>query len=89
MNCLSKSKKGMGQRRSVWKKNSVWIGLGLFGIALWSITIPSLIGLSIGIWLDTVLQKDQVSWVTVFLATGIILGCLNAWYWLNQEHQKK
>lgn len=63
---------------------SIWYGLGMFGIIGWSIAIPTLIGIAIGIWLDVTLN-DPYSWTLMMLFVGVIVGCLNAWYWIQRE----
>jgi ATP synthase protein I len=65
-------------------KQNIWLGLGMFGIVGWSVTIPTLMGIALGIWIDTRIQS-RYSWTLMLLFVGIILGCLNAWYWLQKE----
>ena len=31
----------------------VWFGLGMFGLVGWSIAVPTLAGIALGVWLDT------------------------------------
>lgn len=31
---------------------SAWFGLGMFGLVGWSITIPALLGVALGVWID-------------------------------------
>jgi ATP synthase protein I len=63
---------------------SIWYNLGLIGFVGWSITLPTLIGIAVGIWID---QKfpSPYSWTLMMLFIGVILGCINAWYWVQQE----
>jgi ATP synthase protein I len=63
-----------------------WYGLGLFGLVGWSVAIPTLIGIALGAWLDRLLH-DRISWTLTFLFAGLIVGCLNAWYWVQQERK--
>jgi ATP synthase protein I len=74
-------------------KDSVWFGLGMFGLIGWSVAIPTLLGIALGIWLDTSWPQGQLSWTLTFLVLGVCLGCLNAWYWVARErnaiHGKK
>jgi ATP synthase protein I len=65
----------------------VWYGLGLFGLVGWSVAIPTLLGITLGIWLDKLLQ-DRISWTLTFLFIGLTVGCLNAWYWVQQERKR-
>ncbi|MBW1916841.1 MAG: AtpZ/AtpI family protein [Deltaproteobacteria bacterium] len=62
----------------------LWFGLGMFGLVGWSVAIPTLIGIALGIWLDMKLPA-RFSWTLTLLFVGVILGCLNAWYWIKRE----
>jgi ATP synthase protein I len=48
--------------------------------------IPTVIGIAVGIWADKK-WPGQISWTLTFLFAGIILGCLNAWYWVEKERK--
>lgn len=63
---------------------SAWFGLGMFGLVGWSIAVPTVIGISIGIWLDA-RWPGPASWTLTLLMMGVALGCVNAWYWIKQE----
>jgi ATP synthase protein I len=62
----------------------VWFGLGLFGMVGWTIAITTLIGVAIGIWMDRT-WPSTYSWTLTMLFIGLIIGCMNAWYWVNKE----
>lgn len=68
------------------QNKSVWFGLGMFGMIGWSVAVPTLLGLALGIWLD---QHWSVSfsWTLTLLFIGIALGCLNAWFWVTRERE--
>jgi ATP synthase protein I len=68
-------------------KDNVWFGLGMFGLVGWSVAIPTLLGIALGIWIDRT-WPSQYSWTLMLLLLGLVLGCLNAWHWISQEHQK-
>ena len=69
------------------KGQAIWFGLGLFGVIGWSVMLPTLIGIAIGIWADRK-WPSQISWTLIFLFMGIVLGCLNAWYWVEKERKE-
>ncbi|MGD8783353.1 MAG: AtpZ/AtpI family protein [Thioalkalispiraceae bacterium] len=75
------------QRAREQNKRSAWFGLGMFGLVGWSVAIPTIIGIAIGIWIDR-RWPGQVSWTLTFLIIGVTLGCLNAWYWIKQESER-
>ena len=66
------------------RERGVWFGLGMFGLVGWSVAVPTLVGVALGIWLDRQLD-DRISWTLTLLFLGIVLGCLNAWYWVERE----
>ncbi len=70
------------------EQHSIWFGLGMFGIVGWSVSIPTLLFLALGIWLDSI-TRNSISWTLTFLVVGIFIGCLNAWYWVKQESENK
>jgi ATP synthase protein I len=63
---------------------NVWFGLGMFGLIGWSIAIPTLIGILVGVWIDKT-HASSYSWTLMLLFAGVVIGCLNAWYWVNRE----
>ncbi len=68
------------------KYGSVWFGLGMFGLVGWSVAIPTLIGIVLGVWID-LKWPSRYSWTLMLLVIGIILGCLNAWFWVMRERK--
>ncbi len=40
---------------------NIWFGLGMFGMVGWSVAIPSLLGIGLGVWIDTHIQS-KYSW---------------------------
>ncbi|MGO9815450.1 MAG: AtpZ/AtpI family protein, partial [Isosphaeraceae bacterium] len=68
-------------------KKSIWFGLGMSGLIGWSVTIPTLIGAALGLWVDKH-YPTPYSWTLMLLLTGLIIGCLNAWRWVNSEYNE-
>ena len=66
------------------KNRSIWFGLGMFGLVGWSVTIPALIGIAIGYWIDHQ-YPSRYSWTLKLVLLGTALGCLNAWNWIQKE----
>ena len=65
----------------------VWFGLGMFGLVGWSVAIPALIGIAAGIWIDK-RWPSPYSWTLMLLVIGVMVGCLNAWYWVRRESRR-
>src|SRR5271154_7273385 len=67
-------------------KRSIWFGLGMSGLVGWSVTVPTLIGVALGIWVDKH-YPSPFSWTLMLLLLGLIVGCLNAWHWVASEYK--
>jgi ATP synthase protein I len=65
----------------------VWFGLGMMGIVGWSVVVPTLLGAALGIWLDN-RNPGTHSWTLTLLVIGLVIGCLNAWYWGSKENKE-
>lgn len=63
-------------------------GLGMFGLVGWSVAIPTLLMLALGIWVDRTYQSPY-SWTLMLLVLGIMIGCMNAWYWVSRESKSE
>jgi ATP synthase protein I len=63
---------------------SVWLGLGMIGMVGWSVTVPTLAGAALGLWLDTH-HPGKHSWTLALMVAGLAVGCWNAWRWIAAE----
>ena len=82
---------GRVEKKSLRKRNArresrkgLWYGLGMFGLVGWSVSIPALLLLGLGIWIDSTFEGPY-SWTLMLLVLGIGIGCMNAWYWVSRE----
>ncbi|HRQ40484.1 MAG TPA: AtpZ/AtpI family protein [Chloroflexota bacterium] len=79
------------EQRKLWarrhQKERVWFGLGMFGIVGWSVAIPTLLGLALGLYIDAN-WPSRFSWTLMLLVGGVLLGCWNAWHWVSQEQAR-
>ena len=66
---------------------SIWFGLGMSGLIGWSVTVPTLIGAALGIWVDKH-YPSKFSWTLMLLLIGLIIGCFNAWHWVDSQYQE-
>ena len=77
------------QRKLKSRRNpapGVWFGLGMMGLIGWSVTVPTLLGAALGLWLDAHYGGTR-SWTLALLVAGLAIGCFNAWRWVAQEDQ--
>lgn len=63
-------------------KDTILFGLGMFGMVGWSVAIPTLAGIALGVWIDATFESPY-SWTLTLMFVGVILGCVNAWYWVK------
>lgn len=81
-----RAKEARKMRARQQKDGSVWFGLGMFGLIGWSVAIPTLVGIALGVWID-LKWPSRYSWTLMLLIIGIGVGCLNAWFWVSRERK--
>jgi len=64
--------------------STVWFGLGMMGLVGWSVAIPTLLGAALGLWLDRQYPGGR-PWTLALLVAGLVIGCFNAWHWVDKE----
>jgi ATP synthase protein I len=64
--------------------HGVWFGLGMMGLIGWSVAVPTVLGATLGLWLDN-RHPGKHSWTLALLVTGLVLGCVNAWHWVAKQ----
>jgi ATP synthase protein I len=80
-------KKAARKLRARNSKQGVWFGLGMTGLIGWSVVVPTLAGVALGIWLDKH-RPGSHSWTLMLLIIGLAIGCLNAWHWVSKENEE-
>ncbi|MBN2491527.1 MAG: AtpZ/AtpI family protein [Planctomycetes bacterium] len=86
---LSREVGAKASRKRRARRNSahgVWFGLGMMGLIGWSVVVPTLLGAALGVWLDN-RHPASHSWTLSLLVIGLVIGCVNAWYWLQKEEK--
>jgi len=66
------------------KDRGIWFGFGMFGLVGWAVAVPTLLGIALGVWIDST-YESRYSWTLMCLFVGVVLGCMNAWYWVKKE----
>ena len=79
-------KENLKLKASKEDKRSAWSGLGVVGMIGWTVAVPTLLGIALGIWLDKK-YPQTFSWTLTFMILGLILGCILAWQWVDKEKQ--
>lgn len=65
----------------------VWFGLGMMGLIGWSVVVPTILGAALGLWLDQHYPQSY-SWTLALLVAGLMIGCWNAWHWIEKEDRE-
>ena len=65
----------------------VLFGLGFAGLVGWSVVVPTLLGMALGIWIDFQFSS-RFSWTLALMLAGLSIGCLIAWEWVSQEQER-
>jgi ATP synthase protein I len=77
-------KESRKMRARLRKDRSIWFGLGTFGVIGWSVVVPTLLGLFLGMWIDRN-WPGRHSWTLMLFLSGLAFGCYSAWKWLYFE----
>ncbi len=67
---------------------ALWHGLGAMGTVGWTVGLPTLIGVLLGIWIDALWLTSPVSWTLVLMIGGLLFGVGSAWLWLEGERKE-
>ncbi|WP_289041132.1 AtpZ/AtpI family protein [uncultured Aliiroseovarius sp.] len=59
-------------------------GIGTFGMIGWSIAVPTVAGVFLGLWLDRI-APQAFSWTIALLLGGVVIGAIIAWGWISKE----
>lgn len=61
-------------------------GFGMFGMVGWSVAVPTLLGIALGVWIDS-RSTSGYSWTLMLMIAGLVVGGINAWYWVSKESE--
>jgi ATP synthase protein I len=64
--------------------DNIWSWMGMFGLVGWTVAIPTLLGLALGVFVDNRVESS-VSFAITFLVVGVAIGAATAWYWVREE----
>ncbi len=78
--------KAIRKLRARRSTQGVWFGLGMMGLVGWSVAVPTLVGVALGLWLDKV-HPGKHPWTLALMVVGLAIGCANAWYWVAQQDE--
>jgi ATP synthase protein I len=65
-------------------RRGLHFGLGAFGVVGWSVAIPTILGIALGVYLDA-RSGQRYSWTLMLMFAGMLLGATNAWWWVERK----
>jgi ATP synthase protein I len=71
---VASKQKRLERRNHHWS----WSSIAVLGVIGWSVTVPTLAGVALGIWIDQ-RWPSRFSWSLMLMVTGLVLGCIHAW----------
>lgn len=66
------------------KGQSFWKYVGLIGVVGWSVVVPMVLAVLLGLWIDRKFETGS-RWTIALLLLGLCMGCLNAWRMITKE----
>lgn len=84
---IEKGAERMDRSRTTLSENPL-LGLGMFGMIGWSVTVPTLAGIFLGLWLDRIIPQT-FSWTLALLLAGVCVGAVIAGIWVGREGRPK
>ena len=75
-------------RKRESRNHGLWSSLGMLGVVGWSVAVPMLIGIALGVWIDR-RWPGRFSWTLMLLIAGLALGCASAWMKIKHEQEHR
>jgi ATP synthase protein I len=60
------------------RTNGNWSSIAILGVIGWSVAIPTLAGIAVGLWIDHH-WPSRFSWTLMLMIGGLVFGCVSAW----------
>ena len=81
---LSAVQRRRQQKEQNERDNSFWASVGMMGTVGWSVSLPTVLGLLFGRWLDGRLDSGYV-FMIFFMLVGLAAGSLIAWRLISER----
>jgi ATP synthase protein I len=72
--------------RARQRENGSWTSIAILGVVGWSVAVPTLAGVAIGVWIDH-RWPSRFSWTLMLLIGGLVFGCVSAWLRVKGDQQ--
>ena len=68
------------------RKGNLASSIAILGVVGWSVTVPTVLGVIAGVWIDRH-WPSRISWTLTLLLAGLVIGCWNAWLRIEREQR--
>ena len=68
------------------ERTNVWSWMGTFGLVGWTVAVPALLGIALGVFVDNRVESS-ISFTITFLVAGTAVGLWMVWFWVRRESQ--
>ncbi len=68
------------------RKGTIASSIAILGVVGWSVTVPTVLGVIAGVWIDR-RWPGRISWTLTLLFAGLVVGCWNAWLRIEREQR--
>ncbi len=66
------------------ERTNNWRAIAILGVIGWSVVLPSLCGVAVGIWMDQ-RWPARISWALTMMLAGLVVGCVSAWFRIRED----
>ena len=67
-------------------RNSILSSIAILGVVGWSVTMPTVLGVILGVWIAR-RWPSRFSWALTLLMVGLAVGCTNAWLRIRRDQR--
>ena len=68
------------------QKNNILGSIAILGVVGWSVTLPTVLGVVLGVWMDR-RWPGRFSWALTLMMLGLAIGCTSAWFRIKGDRQ--
>jgi ATP synthase protein I len=68
------------------QKNNILGSIAILGVVGWSVTLPTILGVVLGVWMDR-RWPGRFSWALTLMMLGLAIGCTSAWFRIKGDHR--
>jgi ATP synthase protein I len=68
------------------QKNNILSSIAILGVVGWSVTLPTVLGVFLGVWMDR-RWPGRFSWALTLMMLGLAIGCTSAWFRIKGDRR--